>query len=199
MRYNALATWALTALELDLRKPGFCLLRTLGKGEGNRKRPQNSGWLIKATNRKPCPETRLWEGLRTARTPNTRRCLVQWKRPGQSWQSFAPQWRPQPLPAHPVRSRRESLPHLCHLGLGEVKLGAWNSGPGKNGPQWKLGLSLLSLSAPCPNLRVSWTSALEYQKTSRHCCVLVRWGISKRWRPPWPREWRYYQQIISLC
>ena len=90
MRWEMFATWALIALKLHLRKPGFCLLRTFGKGEGNRKRPQNSGWMTMATNRKSCPETRLWDGVCPSRTPKAWRCLARWKRPGQSWQSFAP-------------------------------------------------------------------------------------------------------------
>lgn len=133
MRYKIFATWILTALKLDLRKPGFCLLSSFskGKGRGKGKGPKTQvGWsrlpienLVQRQDLERCPGT-----------PTVWRCLAQWNRPGLSWQSFAPQWRPQQTSAHPVCSWRESLPYLYHLRLEEVKLGAWNSNPGQKGP-----------------------------------------------------------------
>lgn len=51
-------------LKLDVRKPGFFLWKSFGQGERNRERSPNSGWMIKATDKKPCLETRLQEGVR---------------------------------------------------------------------------------------------------------------------------------------
>jgi len=127
-----LATWTLTALKLDLRKPGFCLLRTFGKGEGTGKGPKTQvGWPRLLTEnlvqRQDFEKVSAHPGhQRLEKVP----CSME--EAGTELTKCCSQWRPQQPPAHPVCSWRGSLPHLCHLGFGEVKLGVWKSGPGRN-------------------------------------------------------------------
>lgn len=68
-RKKMLAAGTLAAGTVDLRRPGFCLLRTFGKGAGTGTGPQTQVRMTKATERKSCPETRLRGGVCTSGTP----------------------------------------------------------------------------------------------------------------------------------
>lgn len=182
MSYKMFATWTLISLKSDLRKPGFYLLRTFGKGEGNRTRPQNSGWMIKATDKKilsrdktlrRCLHIQHTKDLKVpcsmeeARTELARFCS-----PGKATATSCL-----------ILSVHEESPCLTSAILG-YKKSSWEPGIvvlGKMDPPWKLVLSPFS---PLPKSE----SVPEYQKASRNCCILVGWGISKRGDPPWPRE-----------
>lgn len=87
--------------------------------------------MIKATNRKSCPEARF--GKVSAHLGHQRLdgALLSGIGQGRAGKVLLPS---EGHSNHPVCSWRESLPYLYYLGLQEVKLGAQNSNPGKNGP-----------------------------------------------------------------
>lgn len=183
----------LTALKLDLRKPGFCLLRTFGKGEGTGKSPKTQvGWprlmtetLVQRQDFKKVSahlgHQRLGKvpcSMEEARTELTKYCSpVKSSATSCPFCLFMERVPASPLPSWVWRS----------------KVGVYSSGPGRNSAKPTHPFSPLSKSEnvldQCP-----WITG-NLQKL----LLLVGWGVSKSGIPSWPREWRCHQQIILIC
>lgn len=126
----------LTALKLDWRKPGFYLL-VRGKETEKDPRTQAKGPRLLIEN---LMQRWDFQSVQTSKAPRLDGALLD-----RIGQDRADRFR-SPVKAIAASclsclSMERSRPHLCHFRLEEVKLRAWNSGPGKNGPQWRFVLS----------------------------------------------------------